>query len=311
MKEGDSLDLSVVIVNWNTKHLLLQCLASLYGTIHGITSEVWLVDNASIDGSAAAAREQFPDIHVIQNPRNLGFAVANNRALRQIRGRYALLFNTDATLTQGAVQELFGFMENTAEAAMACGQLLNLDGTKQNSIANFPTLPLLLTNESLLRFLFPRTYPSKLRHYKAPIEVESCIGACLMVRKTAMDSVGLFDERFFFFFEETDWAYRMRRAGWKVFFVPSARVFHAQGQSVGPEAKGRLLFYRSRYLYLKKWFPKSYPLMVAAVVARLLVSSLLTGIAVICTAFCLPKLRHRLIVYAKLLMWHLRGCPEP
>jgi len=301
----------VVIVNWNTKDLLLKCLASIYKNVHDIRFEVWLVDNASGDGSVAAAQNQFPEIHVIQNSRNLGFAAANNRALRQIRGRYALLLNTDAMVTAGAVQELFGFMENVPGAAMVCGQLLNLDGTRQNSIANFPSLPLLLTNESLLRILFPKTYPSKLRQYGSPIEVESCIGACMMVRKTAMDAVGLLDERFFFFFEETDWAYRMGRAGWKVFFVPNARIYHAQGQSVGPEAGGRLLLYRSRYLYFKKWFPRSYPLMAAAVVLRLIVSTLLTGMAVLATVGCLPKLRHRLTVYLRLLMWHLRGCPKP
>ena len=309
--KGSGLDLSVVIVNWNTRDLLLKCLASLYETIHNICFEVWLVDNASTDGSVAAAQEQFPKVQVIQNSRNLGFAAANNRALKQIQGRYALLLNTDAVLSEGAVQELFNFMENNSEAAAVCGQLLNLDGAKQNSIANFPSLALLLTNETLLRIIFPNTYPSKLRQYEAPIEIESCIGACMMVRKTAMDSVGLLDERFFFFFEETDWAYRMTRAGWKIFFVPSARIFHVQGQSVGREARGRLLFYRSRYLYLRKWFPKSYPLMVAAVVFRLLLNTLLTGIAVLFTACCNSKLRHRLTVYLKICMWHLRGCPEP
>ncbi len=96
----------------------------------------------------------------------------------------------------------------------------------------------------------------------------------MMVRKKAMDAVGLLDERFFFFFEETDWTCRMRGAGWKVFFIPGAQIFHAQGQSVGHEAQGRLLFYRSRYQYLKKWFPKSYPLMVVAVIIRLLVNTL-------------------------------------
>ena len=305
------MDLSVVIVNWNTRDLLLQCLASLYETIHNLCFEVWLVDNASTDGSVAAAQEQFPKVRVIQNSRNLGFAAANNLALRQIQGRYALLLNTDAMLSEGAVQELFHFMENNPDVAMVCGQLLNPDGSKQNSIANFPSLALLLTNETLLRIVFPDTYPSKLRHYEAPIEIESCIGACMMVRKTAMDSVGLLDERFFFFFEETDWAYRMRRAGWKIFFVPSARIFHIQGQSVGREARGRLLFYRSRYLYLRKWFPKSYPLMVAAVIFRLLLNTLLTGIAVLFTACCNSKLRHRLSVYLKILLWHLRGCAEP
>jgi len=194
---------------------------------------------------------------------------------------------------------------------MACGQLLNLDGTKQNSIANLPSLVSLLANETLLRILFPRTYPSKHRHYASPIEIESCIGACMIVRKSAMDAVGLLDERFFFFFEETDWAYRMRKAGWKIFFVPGARIFHAQGQSVGHDTRGRLLFYRSRYQYFRKWFPKSYLLFHAAVMVRLLLSTLLTGIGVLFTTACIADMRHRLTVYLQILGWHLRGCPLP
>jgi GT2 family glycosyltransferase len=303
------MDLSVVIVNWNTRDLLLKCLASVYETIRTLRFEVWLVDNASRDGSVDAVQKQFPKVHLIQNSRNQGFAAANNKAFRQIKGRYGLLVNTDVVITERAVQWLFQFMENTPKAGIACGQLLNLDGTKQNSIANLPSLALLLTNETLLRLLFPKTYPSKLRQYESPIEVESCIGACMMVRKAAMDDVGFLDERFFFYFEETDWACRMRKAGWKVFFVPGARFFHAQGQSVGPEASGRLLFYQSRYQYLKKWFPKSYPLMAIAVFLRLLINTFLTGIGVILTGFCRPKLRQKLMVYLKILMWHLQGCP--
>jgi GT2 family glycosyltransferase len=303
------MDLSVVIVNWNTRELLLKCLTSVYETIQSLRFEVWLVDNASQDGSVTAVQKRFPKVQVIRNSRNLGFAAANNQAFGQIKGRYALLVNTDVVITEGAVPLLFQFMENTAKAGIACGQLLNLDGTKQNSIANLPSPALLLTNETLLRILFPKTYPSKLRQYESPIEVESCIGACMMVRKTAMDDVGLLDERFFFYFEETDWACRMREAGWKVFFVPGARFFHAQGQSVGPEASGRLLYYRSRYRYLKKWFPKSYPLMVIAVILRLLVNTFLTVIGVFFTAFCRPRLIQKLRVYLKILMWHLRGCP--
>jgi GT2 family glycosyltransferase len=305
------MDLSVVIVNWNTREFLLKCLTSVYQTISDLRFEVWLVDNASIDGSVRAATEKFPEIQVIQNDHNRGFAAANNQALRQSQGRYACLINTDAVVKDGAVQELFRFMEKTPEAAMVCGQLLNLDGSKQNSIANFPSPATLLTNETVLRILFPKTFPSKLRQYKSPIEIESCIGACLLVRKTALDAVGLFDERFFFFFEETDWALRMRRAGWKIFFVPEAQIIHAQGRSVGHEASGRLLFYRSRYQYLKKWFPKGYPFLVAAIIARLLVNTFLTTIGALLSAFCLPRLRHKVKVYWKILLWHLRGCSAP
>jgi GT2 family glycosyltransferase len=306
-----SRDLSVVIVNWNTKDLLLKCLASIFTTIHDLSYEVWLVDNASSDGSVDAASDRFPQVRVIQNSRNLGFAAANNLAFRQMEGRYAMLLNTDAALTQGAALELFRFMENTQNAAMVCGQLLNLDGTRQNSIANFPTLASLLANETVLRILFPKAYPSKRRRYESPIEIESCIGACMMVRKSVMDAVGLLDERFFFFFEETDWAYRMRKAGWKIYFVPSARIFHAQGRSVGRDVRGRLLFYRSRYQYFRKWFPRGYLFFYAAVMLRLLINTVLTGMGVLFTACCVPDLRNRLLIYLRILMWHLRGCPEP
>lgn len=306
---GPDLDLSIVIVNWNTRDLLLQCLASVYTTIRGLTFEVWLVDNASTDGSVAAAEERFPDLQVIRNPQNLGFAVANNLALRKARGRYALLLNTDALLTDGAVLTLFQFMERTPQAAMAGGQLLNLDGTRQNSIANFPSLALLLTNEALLQLLFPRKYPGKLRPVTSPIPVESCIGACILVRRTAMEAVGLLDERYFFFLEETDWARRMREAGWKIFFVPDARIFHAQGQSVGHETGSRQLFYRSRYQYFRKWYPRSYPVFHAAIIVRLLMNTLLTGLAVLATGGWVPNLRRRLRGYGQLVLWHLRGCP--
>jgi GT2 family glycosyltransferase len=305
------VDLSVIIVNWNTKDLLLKCLASIYKTIRQPRFEVWLVDNASRDGSVAAAQEYFPEIRVIHNSHNLGFAAANNRALRQMEGRYALLVNTDAVLTEGAVYEIFRFMENSPEAAMACGQLLNPDGTNQNSVANFPSFTSLLTNEALLKRLFPRSYPNKFQHYDFPVEVESCVGACMMIRKAAMNAVGLMDERFFFFFEETDWAGRMRSAGWKVFFVPSARIFHAQGQTVGHGFRSRLLFYRSRYQYLKKWFPQSYPLMYAIIMVRLLINILITGFVVPFTAFFSSKLNRRLAVYCRILVWHLLGCSFP
>ena len=233
------MDISFVIVNWNTRDLLLQCLKSIYETASEMTFEVWLVDNASADGSVSAVRKTYPKTHIIENKENLGFAAANNRALGKMRGRYAVLINTDARLKPDAVKRLFVFMEKTPDASMACGQLLNEDGSKQNSIAPFPTLLSLISNETLLRLLFPQKFPSKRKHYASPIEVDSCIGACIMVRKSAMDRVGLLDERYFFFLEETDWAYRMKRAGWRIYFVPGAEIFHAQGKTVGSGASAK------------------------------------------------------------------------
>ena len=302
-------DISFIIVNWNTRDLLLQCLDAIYQTVEGIDFEIWLVDNGSTDGSVPSAMKKFPKLLTIENLSNLGFAAANNLALARMEGRYALLLNTDATLTHGAVSQLYEFMETTPEAGTVCGQLLNSDGSKQNSIANFPSLLSLISNETLLRILLPHRFPSKRREYRQPIEVDSCIGACLMVRKEAIDSVGLLDERYFFFLEETDWAYRMKRAGWKNCFVPSAKIFHAQGMSVETRADARIMFYRSRYAFFKKWRPRAHPLVYAIVFTRLLMNALLSLLGVAFTLGLKKRLNRKLWVYARLMGWHLKGCP--
>lgn len=304
------MDLSIIIVNWNTKQLLLDCLASIYETVTSISFEIWLVDNGSDDGSVEAVRNIYPDVNIIQNEKNLGFAAANNKAFKKMVGRYALLLNTDTVLTGGAIERIYNFMENNPEVGMACGQLLNQDGSKQNSIANFPNLLSLMCNETLLQILFPAKFPGKRREITKPVEVDSCIGACLMVSKKAMDEVGLLDEDYFFFLEETDWARRMKRAGWKVCFVPSARIFHFQGQSVGHEAESRIMFYRSRYSYFKKWHPHSYLVIWLIIFVRLVINVWLNLLGVVFTLGLQAGLKKKLSIYLQLLLWHLRGCPD-
>jgi GT2 family glycosyltransferase len=303
------LDLSIIIVNWNTKRLLIDCLASVFETVRGIDFEVWVVDNASVDGSAAAVAEKYPDTHVVRNSENIGFAAANNIAFRKMTGWYALLLNTDTILTKNAINTLYDFMEKNPKAGMACGQLLNRDGTKQNSMANFPSLTSLVVNETVLRMLFPKQFPSKRREYFRPIEIDSCIGACMIVRKKAIDQVGLLDEKYFFFFEETDWAYRMKLSGWKVWFVPMAEIYHLQGQSIGHNAPSRIMFYRSRYIYFRKWYPRSYPFVFIVIFSKLLVNALLALLGLFVTFGLKDGLRNKLITYTWLIGWHLKGCP--
>ncbi len=303
------MDISIIIVNWNTRELLLKCLLSVFETAKGISFEIWLVDNASSDGSAEAAKAGFPNIQVIENKNNLGFAAANNRAFRCMKGRYALLLNTDTLLTPGAIKKLYDFMENRPNVGMACGQLLNPDGSKQNSMANFPSLLSLLCNETILRIFIPGKFPSKRREYQAPIEIESCIGACMMVRKEAMDEIGFLDEKYFFFFEETDWAYRMKEAGWKVYFVPEAHIYHAQGKSVGGSAEARIMFYRSRYIFFRKWRPRAYGVICCVILARLLINTLLAIMGVLLTLCLHRPIKNKLINYFQLIIWHLKGCP--
>jgi len=302
-------EISFIIVNWNTRELLLECLASVYRTVQGHPFEIWLVDNASSDGSADAAREAFPHVHLIQNDTNLGFAAAVNLAIARMLGRFALLLNTDAVLTEGAVNALYDHMQANPDVGMACGQLLNADGTRQNSIANFPSVLALIVNETLLRVLFPQRFPSKWQEYSGPLDVESCIGACIMVRKAAIDRVGPLDERYFFFLEETDWAYRMKQSGWKIRFVPSARIVHAQGASVAHRADGRILFYRSRYAFFKKWRPGAYPFICVIIFSRLLINTVLSFIGAGLALGLKQDINHRLGVYLRLIAWHLKGCP--
>jgi GT2 family glycosyltransferase len=303
------MDISIVIVNWNTRDLLLNCLSSVYETVKEISFEVWLVDNASTDGSVEAAKQGFPEIQIIENRENLGFAKANNLAFQQMNGRYALLLNTDTALKGDAVKKIYNFMENHSEIGMACGQLLNEDGSKQNSMANFPSLLSLFCNETVLRIFLPRRFPSKRREYQTPIEIDSCVGACMMVRKEAMDDVGLFDEAYFFFFEETDWAHRMKEAGWKVFFVPGAHIYHAQGKTVGQSVHARIMFYRSRYLFFRKWRPRVFCLICCVIFVRLLINTLMTLLGVLLTAGFHNQVKKKFVIYIQLIIWHLKGCP--
>ncbi|MDI9569354.1 MAG: glycosyltransferase family 2 protein [Pseudomonadota bacterium] len=306
------LDLSIIIVNWNTRKLLADCLDSVARTVHGLAYEVIVVDNASADGSVGMLGEEYPEVRVIANEVNRGFGAANNQAFAVMRGRYALLLNTDTVLADNAVAELYAFMEGRPDAGMCCGQLLNADGSKQNSIAAFPTFFTLLTNMSLLEYLLPRRYPSKRYRHEAPLAVDSGVGACLMVRGEAMEAVGWFDERYFFFFEETDWAYRMHRGGWRVYHVPAARIYHLQGRSIGPDVPSRIEFYRSRYQFFKKWCsPAHYALIRGVIFGRLLANGLLTSLAVVATLGRSRGLRRKLGVHAALIGGHLNGSLKP
>ncbi len=143
------------------------------------------------------------------------------------------------------------------------------------------------------------------------MEIDSGIGACLMVRKNAIDEVGMFDERYFFFFEETDWAREMRSRGWKVYHVPAARIYHLQGRSIGRDIHSRLEFYRSRYQYFRKWNSRPASLLLSgAVFARLTVNWLLTVAANILLLGLHKEMREKLNIYSRLILWHLKGRPS-
>jgi GT2 family glycosyltransferase len=306
-KQTSQIDLSVVIVNWNTKDLLKNCLGSVYSTVHNLTLEIIVVDNASSDGSQEMLENDFPQAIRICNRENRGFGAANNQAFAVMKGKYALLLNSDAVLTPNAVNKLWSFCEANKRAAIVCGQLLNADGSKQNSVASFPGLLTLAANTSILEYLFPQQFPSKRYQHDQPLQVDSAIGACMMIRKKALDETGFFDERYFFFFEETDLAYALHRAGWKTYHVPDAYIYHLQGQSIGNNIKSRIEFYRSRYQFLNKWHSRAYYICSSSLIfLRLLINWLSAGVAGAVTLGLSKKIRQKFAVYSRLILWHFK-----
>ena len=306
------IDLSIIIVNWNTKDLLIQCLKSLEQTLQRLKMKVYVVDNGSVDRSVELMKEKFPEVIVIQNPINLGFAKANNQALILSKSKYILLLNPDTQVKHAAIERLLSFMDTHLDSGVAGAQLLNSDGSKQNSIANFPSLATELLNKSLLRLLFPKTFPGKGRDYRDPVEVDSVIGACMMVRREAIEQVGLLDEDYFLFLEETDWCYRMKKAGWKVYHVPQAEIYHLQGKSAEKDKKrAKVEYYRSRHQYFKKHKGNvQWLVLLMGLLIKLGFEFLSMVIACILTCFAVKKWRYKLSNYAYLLWWHLKGYPK-
>ena len=254
---------------------------------------------------------RYPDVITIENSENLGFARANNIALKLMSGRYACLLNSDAMLTDTAIEAMVSLMDSDETIGVCGGQLLNEDGSRQNSISNIPTLLTELTNKSLLRKLMPSRYPGKEHVFESPVDVESVIGACMLVSKKAMDSVGLLNEDYFFFLEETDWCLRFRRAGYRVIHQPAARIFHFQGKSAGKRfIRARLEYWRSRYIFFQKHYSDAiWLVLVLGLLLRLLLTLTIYIPAAVFSLFMVKKIRLRFKLYLTLLAWHFMGLP--
>ena len=224
-------DVSAVIVTFNSAKWIERCLESVRGY------ETIVVDHGSEDETLEIVRGRFPDVRVIEQD-NVGMGGGNNAGMRLASGSYFLLLNSDAWVVGDAVEQLVDFANGHPDAAVVGPRLLNPDGSLQRSARAFPTLWRLSTEYLFLRKLAPhsrllnRFYEGDFDHDEAR-EVDWLFGACLLVRRDAADEVGLFDEDFFMFSEETDWCYRFRQAGWSVWFFPGAEVVHVGGASHG------------------------------------------------------------------------------
>ena len=227
-------EVSAVVVSYNAAPWIERSLDSLRGT----GAEVIVVDNGSTDGTLEIVREKFPEARLIEQE-NRGFGAGNNAGMRAASGRYFMLLNPDAWLTDGALEKLIAFADEHPEAAVVGPRLLNPDGSLQRSVRGYPTPWRIATEYFFLRKLAPRSrafnslFGAGFDH-ESVREVDYLFGACLLVRRDAVDSVGGFDEDFFLMSEETDWCYRFRQAGWSVFFYPGAEAYHVVGASLNP-----------------------------------------------------------------------------
>jgi len=256
-----SKNLSIVIVNWNVRELLRRCLNSIYQAGgNSLELEVIVVDNASADGSVAMVREDFPQVRLIANAENLGFTRGNNQAIAQSRGRYVLLLNPDTEVIGDALNTMVRYMDAHPQVGVLGPQLLNPDGSVQPSRRRFPTLATAFLESTVLQQWFPdnrilRRYYVRDRGDDEVQAVDWVVGACLLVRRQAIEQVGLLDEAFFMYSEELDWCRRFKEHGWQVVYLPTAQVIHHEARSSEQvKALQHIQFQRSKVLYFRKHY---------------------------------------------------------
>ena len=248
--------LSIIVVNWNTRNLLAGCLESIARSHEArpLTTETFVIDNASGDGSAAMVRQRFPWVRLIENQENVGFATANNQGIAQATGRYVLLLNSDTVVHAGALQKLVEFMDAHPKAGACGARLLNADGTLQHACHPMLTPEREFWRLAFLEHLIPRaTYPMHRWDETTPRQVEVIKGACLLLRRESLDQVGSLDEDYFMYTEEVDLCYRLAQAGWELWYVPQALVTHFGGASSGqmPEEMYLQLYHSKLQFYRK------------------------------------------------------------
>lgn len=253
--------LSVVIVNWNTADILLDCLHSIAAQTR-VAYDVWVVDNGSHDDSCERVRAVFPDVHLIANSDNRGFAAANNQALRLVQGDYILLLNSDTVVLNGALDAMVAFLHARPEIGAVGPRLLNADGSLQPSAHRFySTWGSLVENQLVTRLVpwrFAHTPWLNLFDHSIARPVDWVCGAALMLRRQTLQRVGLLDEAFFMYAEEIDWQMRMRQADIPVWFIPHARIIHLGGGSSRSVAvKMNQMEWENRARLVAKHYPPS------------------------------------------------------
>jgi hypothetical protein len=290
------MDLSILIVNYNTCDLTLEALRSVYASATSRVYEVIVIDNASQDGSVEAIRAEFPQVRLIENAENAGFAKANNQGIRIARGRYVLLLNSDTIVERDTLETMLSFMDGHPEVGASGCKVVLPDGSLDKACRRgFPTP----ANSFYYAFGIAKLFPNhprfngyQLGHLDPDRDypVDCLVGAFMLVRRETIEQVGGLDEQFFMYGEDIDWCYRIKLAGWRIHYYPYARIIHYKGASSRKKPFKILYeFHRAMWLFHRKHYRKRYNFLVNWCVY--------TGIGV---KFALSLLQNRLI-------WRLRG----
>ena len=296
------MDVSIIIVNWNTKGLLRDCLSSVYEHSGDIDYEIIVIDNASTDGSADMVKNDFQQVILIENSDNRGFAAANNQGIAVAKGRYVLLLNSDTVVLDNAIANTVRFADENPQAAVTGCKVLNPDRTLQRTCFMFPSVLNMLLSSTYLYKLFPKsrffgreqmTFWD--RSDVRPVDVVT--GCFMLVRREAIEQVGMMDEQFFMYGEETDWCYRFREKGWEVMFAPVGDIIHFGGQSTAQKPVAMIVQLRLSILkFMKKHHSRPAYLIARFLVALFFAIRLPVWLA---TAFVRPAERNEATVKMK------------
>ncbi|MFA5031651.1 MAG: glycosyltransferase family 2 protein [bacterium] len=255
------MKLSIIIVNYNTKDFLLPTLSAIYLNPPRLDFEIIVVDNASTDGSIELIRKKFPFVRLIKNSGNVGFARATNQAIPRTKGEYILFLNPDVIPQWNAIQSLVDFLEHTQNVGCVGGKLLNTNGSIQFSCRSFPNyINVFFGRQSLLSKLFPKSpfhksfLLTEIDHNKTQ-KVDWIIGACILTKREILEQIGYLDETFFLFLEDTDFCYRIKKAGFDTIYFPDALFYHSYGASINRFwVKSNIAHNISMYRFFKKHY---------------------------------------------------------
>lgn len=258
-------EISIVIVNYNVKHFLEQCLMAIRRAAHNIPIEIIVIDNASVDGSVAMIKKKFPDVLLIENHKNLGFAKANNQGLKIAKGRYILILNPDTLIQEDTLLVLKKFLDENQNASAVGCKLINPDGSFQiSSRRSIPTPWVAFTKVSGLSRIFPksRIFGKYNLTYLSPdleAEVDVLSGSLMMLRKEILQKIGYFDEDYFMYGEDIDLCYRIKKSDGKIYYTPRTKAIHYKGESAKKSEFSYITnFYSSMLIFINKHFKTHY-----------------------------------------------------